>query len=102
MPHSKLVGLLVEAWKDMDRVLADLDPAEAVRSPDGGSSIAWTVAHVANQVDAWINVRFQQRAPHRLIGQRRFRAGGSGAADDWQEIQGGVPGVKRAAGGAIA
>jgi riboflavin biosynthesis pyrimidine reductase len=82
-PKSKLVGLLFETWKDMDRALADLDPEEAVRPLDGGSSIAWTAAHVANQVDAWINVRFQRRAPQALIGESRFRAGGTGAPGDW-------------------
>jgi hypothetical protein len=97
MPRSKLVGLLFEAWKDMDRVLADLDPEEAVRPPDGGSSVAWTVGHLANQVDAWVNVRFQRRAPHELIGQARFRVGGTGAADDWQAIHAGVQEVRDAA-----
>ena len=58
MAESKLVGLLFEAWKDTDRVLAGLDPTEAVRPLDGGSSAAWTAAHVANQIDAWINIRF--------------------------------------------
>ena len=102
MAKSKLVGFLLAAWSDMDRVLADLDPAEAVRSLDGGSSFAWTVAHVANQVDAWINVRFQRRAPHELIGQGRFRAGGTGVADDWEAIQTGVQEVRRAAGAYLA
>ena len=74
MPGSKLVGLLFEAWKDMDRVLAELNPEEAVRPLDGGSSIAWTAAHVANQVDAWINVRFQRRPPHQTTGGRLKRA----------------------------
>ncbi len=97
MPSSKLVGLLFEAWKDIDRVLADLDPEEAVRPLDGGSSFAWTAAHVANQVDAWVNVRFQRRAPHELIGESRFRVGGTGAADDWQAIEAGVQEVRGAA-----
>jgi hypothetical protein len=97
MAKSKLVSLLFEAWKDMDRVLADLDPQEAARPLDGGSSIAWTAAHVANQVDAWINVRFQRRPPHELLGQTRFRAGGTGAADDWQAIQTGASEVRDAA-----
>jgi len=97
MPSTRLVGLLFEAWKDMDRVLSDLEPAEAIRPLDGGSSITWTAAHVANQVDAWINVRFQRRASHELIGQARFRVGGTGAADDWQAIQAGVQEVRDAA-----
>ncbi len=97
MARSKLVGLLFEAWRDMDRVLADLDTDHAVQSPDGGSSYAWTVAHVANQIDAWINVRFQRRAPHELIGRERFRVGGSGSADDWDAIQTSAQEVREAA-----
>jgi hypothetical protein len=97
VPRSKLVGLLFEAWKDIDRALADLDPEEAVRPLDGGSTFAWTVAHVANQVDAFINVRFQRRAPHEFVGQARFRVGGTGAADDWRAIQAGVQEVRDAA-----
>jgi hypothetical protein len=96
MPASKLVGLLFEAWKDVDRVLAGLDPADAVQSRDG-SSFAWTAAHVANQVDAWINVRFQRRAPHELIGLTCFRAGGTGGADAWPAIQEGAREVRDAA-----
>ena len=95
--RSKLVGLLFEAWKDMDRVLADLGPAEAVQPLGEGSSAAWTAAHVTNQVDAWINVRFQRLTPHGLIAQDRFRAGGSGAADDWRAVQAGVGEVRDAA-----
>ncbi len=102
MATSKLVGLLFEAWKDMDRALAGLEPTEAVRSLDGGSSFAWTDAHVANQVDAWINVRFQRREAHELIGQDRFRAGGTGEADDWDAIQAGVGEVRDAARGYLA
>ncbi len=97
MAESKLVGLLFEAWKDMDRVLAGLDPAEAIRPLDGGSSAAWTAAHVANQVDAWINIRFQRLAPHKLIAQDGFRVVGSGIADDWEAIQIGVREVRDAA-----
>ena len=97
MPNTKLVGLLFEAWKDMDRVLAGLDSEEVARPLDGGSSFAWTAGHVANQVDAWINARFQGRAAHELIGQARFRVGGTGAADDWQAIRAGVQEVRDAA-----
>ncbi len=85
MTNSKLVGLLLDAWDDLDRVVAGLSPEEAVGGADG-SSFAWTVAHLASQVDGSINVRFQKRGPHPLIGQNRFRAGGSGAAEEWRAI----------------
>jgi hypothetical protein len=90
MAVSKFVGLLFEAWNDFDRVMSDLEQPLAVQNVDGGSSFAWTLAHVSNQVDAWANVRFQHLAPHGLIGQNRFRFGGTGIVDDWDFIKGGV------------
>ncbi|MCZ6614690.1 MAG: DinB family protein [Chloroflexi bacterium] len=87
MEKSKLIGLLFGAWNDLDRVLDGLDPAEAVKQSDGGSSYAWTVAHLANQVDSWANVRIGRKSPHDYMSQERFRFGGTGAADDWQTIR---------------
>lgn len=98
MPASKLVGLVFDAWSDLDRALAGLDPGDAVRAEDG-SSFAWTAAHVANQLDAWVNVRFLNREPHPLIGQMHFRAGGTGEAEDWPAVQTAVAQVRAAARG---
>ena len=97
MAKSKLVGLLFEAWNDIDRVLDGLDSAEAIQQFDGGSSFAWTLAHVTNTVDAMINSRFTKRAAHGYIGQERFRFGGTGVADDWTAVQRGVHEVRGAA-----
>ena len=98
MAESKIVGLVFAAWQDLDRVLEGVSPEDAVRAWEGGSSFAWTVAHVTNVLDGWINVRFQRLAPHPLIGQGRFRMGGSGEAEDWPAIQAGVREVRGAAG----
>ncbi len=95
MAKSKIVGLLFEAWNDFDRVLDNLDDAQAIQNFDGGSSFGWTLAHVTNQVDNFINFRFQQFAPHSFIGQERFRFGGTGVADDWQSIKDGVLEVRQ-------
>ena len=97
MAKSKLVGLLFESWTDMDRVVKGLTPEDAIEPFDGGSSFAWTSAHVASVVDALVNVRFQGRQRHPLIGQQRFRGGGTGRADDWESIQAGVRDVREAA-----
>ena len=98
-PRSKLAGLLFDAWSDMDRVLDGIGEKEALERVDEGSSFAWTLAHATNQVDAWINVRFQMRAPHGYIGQERFRIGGPGVTDDWAAVQEGVGEVRSAARG---
>jgi hypothetical protein len=79
--ENKLVGLLFKAGNDIDRAVADLSRVEATPRPGGGSSFAWTFAHVANQVDVRINVSFQGRVLHLLIGQDRSRIGGTGATD---------------------
>ena len=97
MANSKIVGLLIEAWNDFDRVVDKLDGAQAIQNFDGGSSFGWTLAHVTNQVDNFINVRFQRLAPHSLIGQERFRFGGTGVADDWESINAGVLEVRQTA-----
>ena len=89
-PRSKLVALLFDAWTDMDRVVDGLTPEVALESLDGGSSFAWTVAHVANVLDATTNVRFRKVARHPYIGKDEFRFGGTGAADDWYAVREGV------------
>ena len=93
-PRSRLAGLLFDAWQDMDRVLDGVSTKDALEMLDGGSSFAWTLAHATNQVDAWINVRFQQRAPHEYIGLERFRIGGPGVTDDWDAVRDGVNEVR--------
>jgi len=93
MIESKLPHLLLDAFDDLDRVLHNLSPEDAVRHTDG-SSFAWTHAHIANTIDTWLNVRFQKLDPHTLIGQQRFRFGGTGEAEDWHEIQVGVLAVR--------
>ena len=99
---SALVGALFDAWAEFDLVLGGV-AAEAMVEPwFGGSAFAWTYAHVANSVDAWLNVRFQQRAPHPVIGDQHFRFGGDGRATDRPAIAAGVPEVYFAARGFLA
>lgn len=83
---DKLAALLFDTWDDLDRVYEGLSPEDALRS-DAGSSFAWTYAHLANTIDAWLNVRFQKLDSHPLIGQQRFRFGGSGEAGVWREVR---------------
>ena len=87
MAKSKLVGLLFDSWTDMDRVVAGLNAKDALENIDGGSSIAWTFAHMANGVDSWVNVLFQEQTPQSVLGQHRYRTGGSGRTDEWESIQ---------------
>ncbi|MEX0799992.1 MAG: DinB family protein [Dehalococcoidia bacterium] len=96
MPASKLVGLLFDAWDDLDRALAGVEPADAVHASDG-SSFAWTAGHLANHVNTWINVRFAGRESHPLVGPTRFRAGGTGEFEDWPAVQAAVAEVREAA-----
>ena len=97
MTRTPLVGLVFEAWNDLDRVLAGLDSDHMGELVDGQSSFAWTLAHVTNQLDSWINVNFQRRSPHPLLSAQQFRMGSVGTAPDCATIQAGVHEVRAAA-----
>jgi hypothetical protein len=92
-----LIALLYQSWADLDLAVSGLDAETATVCHDGGSSIGWTVGHVTNMVDAWLNVRFQGLPAHPVVGQPAFRAGGSGAAEDWPGILNGMGEVQAAA-----
>ena len=85
-----LVGALFDAWDDLDLTLAGATPDDMLEPWGGGSAFAWTYGHVANSIDAWLNVRFQGLAPHPVIGDHDLRFGGSGRATDWPAIRQGV------------
>jgi uncharacterized damage-inducible protein DinB len=86
MANSKLVGLVFDSWDDFDRVLNELDIQEAIENPNGGSSFTWTLAHVTEQVDKWINVIAQNMLPHPTVEKKEFRFRGTGISQEWQLI----------------
>jgi hypothetical protein len=96
MPTT-LTALMYQSWADLSHAVNGLTPETATSCDHGGSSIAWTVGHVTNMVDAWLNVRFQGLSPHPFIGQPSFRTGGTGAAEDWTSILVGLREVQAAA-----
>ena len=87
MPKSKLIGLVYDSWDDFDRVLNELTTEQAIENPNDESSFAWTLAHVTEQLDRWINVIAQDMPPHSDIGKKEFRFGGTGISEDWQLIK---------------
>ena len=93
---SKLVLLMYESWAQLDRSVSGLTPEEMTTRYDGGSSVAWTVGHVTNMVDSWINMRYQGLLPHPVISQVDFRTGGSGEAKEWPLISDAVNEVRGA------
>ena len=94
---SRLVHMLFDTWDDLDRVIDGLDAEQATGGQPGSSTFAWTVGHLAAYLDFWINVRFAGREPHTLIGEERFRFGGTGMAEDWGAIVAGAGEVRAAA-----
>ncbi len=79
-------GLVIEAWSDFDRVVDGVSAEEAVRNPEGQSSIAWTLGHVTEHVDRMVNHGLRGRDRHAFLGADRFRMGSAGVADDWDPI----------------
>jgi hypothetical protein len=89
-----LAGLVVEAWKDTDRVVEGVSDEEAALQPEGQSSIAWALGHVTEHVDRLLNHTLQGRDRHRLLGVDRFRMGSEGKAEDWKAIRAAVEEVR--------
>jgi hypothetical protein len=81
------VHLLLKAWDEIDRALADVAPNDLTRQIEGGSSFAWTLTHVTHGVDSWINGRFLGLPPHAIYSGGRFLFGGNGRAEDFEEIR---------------
>ena len=94
---AALAGLVLEAWRDLDRAAADLSPEDAERRIGSASPISWTVAHCTHMVDSWLNVNFQAAEPHPFINGDVFRKGAAGDALDWQDVQLSVEEVRASA-----
>ena len=92
-----LVGLVLEAWADFDRVVEGLSAEAAVLNPHGQSSAAWALGHCTEHLDRWINHTLQGLDRHPLLGSDRFRMGSEGAADDWDAIRAATAEVRDAA-----
>ncbi|MDQ3548820.1 MAG: DinB family protein [Chloroflexota bacterium] len=89
-PASLSVTLLLTAWDDLDRAVADVSETDMLRQIDGGSCFAWTLAHVTYGVDSWINRRFQQMPLNPILSNPRYDYGGDGGEDDWPTIRAAV------------
>lgn len=86
MTTPRAVGLLWESLNDLDLAVSGLTSHEVTAQRNGGSSFAWTAAHVTQMFDSWILNKFMGRPRHPLLADRNFGAGGNGAAPDWHSI----------------
>ena len=96
MTPPAVIGALLDAFTDLGRVTESISEDEALADV-GGSTYAWTVAHLANQVDGWINVRFADAAAHPLVSADRYRFGGDGRAESWTDLRDAAAEVRSAA-----
>ena len=92
-----LALFLYESWKNLDVSVSGLTREEATTRHFGGSSVAWTIGHVTTMVDSWLNANFQGLPPHTFLAGDRFRNGGTGECDDWEEVLAAADEVRRSA-----
>ena len=93
----KLVDLLFQSWADLDLSVAGLTDDEAAIRFRGCNKIAWSVGHVTQQIESWINRRFLGLPPHPLISQPIFHTGASGEAPNFFYIQTAVAEIREPA-----
>lgn len=91
---TRLVELLYQSWSDLDRALEGLTDSEATTRVHGGSAIAWTVGHVSQMADSWINGRFQRLPASPVLSRSEFRTGASGDWSDWPAIRSAVDEIR--------
>jgi hypothetical protein len=94
---ARLVLFLYESWRLLDGAVNGLSREEATAREGTNSSIAWTVGHVTNMLDGWVNMRFQGLTPHPFISLPNFRTGGDGNERDWLKVLASVKEVRAAA-----
>ncbi len=94
MLKSKLVALLYAAWDDADRVYAGLSDADALKRHEGGSTFAWTLAHITRGIDGWCNVTLQGGKPNEAMEAERLRNMPVGDAHDFAAIKRGAGEVR--------
>lgn len=94
---SSAAGMVLEAWKDLDRVTTSLAAQDAERRIGTASPISWSVAHLSEQIDRWLNSLFQGLDPHSFVSQDHFRFGAAGEPADWSEVQQAVAEVRERA-----
>jgi hypothetical protein len=94
---NPLAGLVVEAWKDVDRVVDGVSAQDAVANVEGQSSIAWTLGHVTEHADRLLNFTVQGHDRHPLLGADRFCMGSEGVAEEWDAILQATKEVREAA-----
>jgi hypothetical protein len=95
MPRA--VGLLYESLNDLDLALAGLSDGQVIERRNGGSSFAWTAAHVTQMFESWILRQFMGRPRHPLFADPNLGAGGSGATADWPTIRAAIREVRTTA-----
>jgi hypothetical protein len=96
MPDN-LALLVYQAWSDLDQAIAGLTPEQAAER-DGQSAVAWTVGHVSQQVDSWLNMRLQGLPRHPLLADPRFATGTGGDwTGDWPALLAAVAEVRATA-----
>lgn len=78
-------------------MIHNLTAEDAGKRHHGGSSFAWTYAHVPNQVDSWVNVRFAGQQPQQFISQGPLPIRWAGDADEWGAIMKAAEEVRAAA-----
>jgi hypothetical protein len=94
---QQVIQVTYQSWADLDRAIAGLNEAQATAREPAFSSIAWTVGHLSQMVDSWLNVRFQSLPPQPLLSSPAFAMGSSGEVENWSAIVEALTGVQDSA-----
>lgn len=89
--HELVVRVFLDALDDFERAIGDLTPAAAEGRPsDRLNSIAWIVAHVAQNVDSTVNVAIGAQPRTEFLWGDQFATGSEGVPPEWGAVSAAV------------
>lgn len=83
-----MAALMLDALDDLARSLEGMDKSGAERREAGFSPVSWTVAHIAQHIDSWVNNILAGHPRNNFFAGTEFAKGASGEGADWQTVSG--------------
>ncbi len=81
-----LAALILDALDDLERSLSGLTPTDAERRMPGFSSVSYTVGHVAQHIDSWVNDSLAGKQRDTYLSSNQFARGSAGDPVPWETV----------------
>ena len=81
-----LAALVLDALDDLERSLDGLTPTEAEGRLPAFSSVSYTVGHIAQHIDSWVNDSLAGKGRDSYLSSAQFARGSAGEPVQWENV----------------